>query len=74
MAHKHGIPVFVDGVQAAPQMAMDLQDLECDFYAFSPPKMGGPTRIGILNCKEEWLDKLFPLQGGEDISEKITFE
>ena len=58
MAHEHGIPVLVDGAQSAPHMMIDVQDLDCDFFAFSGHKMYGPTGIGVLYGKEEWLEKL----------------
>ena len=61
-AHERGIPVLVDGAQSAPHMKIDVQDLDCDFFAFSGHKMYGPTGIGVLYGKEEWLEKLPPYQ------------
>ena len=60
LAHERGIPVLVDGAQSAPHMKIDVQDLDCDFFAFSGHKMYGPTGIGVLYGKEEWLEKLPP--------------
>ena len=74
MAHEHGIPVLVDGAQSAPHMMIDVQDLDCDFFAFSGHKMYGPTGIGVLYGKEEWLEKLPPYQGGGEMIDKVTWE
>ena len=74
MAHKHGIPVMVDGAQAAPHFRIDVQALDCDFYAFSGHKMYGPTGIGVLYGKEEWLEKLPPYQGGGEMIDKVSWE
>jgi len=74
MAHEHGIPVLVDGAQAVPHTAVDVQDLGCDFYAFSGHKMYGPTGIGVLYGKEELLDRMPPYQGGGDMIKSVTFE
>ena len=63
IAHEHGIPVLVDGAQSAPHMKIDVQAMDCDFFAFSGHKMYGPTGIGVLYGKEEWLEKLPPYQG-----------
>ena len=73
-AHKHGIPVMVDGAQAAPHFRIDVQALDCDFYAFSGHKMYGPTGIGVLYGKEEWLEKLPPYQGGGEMIDKVSWE
>lgn len=73
-AHERGIPVMVDGAQSAPHMAIDVQQLDCDFYAFSGHKMYGPTGIGVLYGKEEWLEKLPPYQGGGEMIDKVTWE
>jgi len=73
-AHAHGIPVLVDGAQSAPHMALDVQALDCDFLAFSGHKMYGPTGIGVLYGKEEWLEKLPPYQGGGEMIDKVTWE
>ena len=73
-AHKHGIPVLVDGAQSAPHMVIDVQAMDCDFFAFSGHKMYGPTGIGVLYGKEEWLEKLPPYQGGGEMIDKVTWE
>jgi len=73
-AHSKGIPVLVDGAQAAPHMKLDMQALDCDFYAFSGHKMFGPTGIGILYGKAEWLEKMQPFKGGGDMILSVTFE
>jgi len=73
-AHAHGIPVLVDAAQSAPHMALDVQALDCDFLAFSGHKMYGPTGIGVLYGKEEWLDRLPPYQGGGEMIDKVTWE
>jgi len=72
-AHATGAAVFIDGAQAAPHMAIDVQALDCDFYAFSGHKMCGPTGTGILYGKEEWLNKLPPYQGGGEMIKEVTF-
>ena len=74
LAHERGIPVLVDGAQSAPHMAIDVQALDCDFYAFSGHKMYGPTGIGVLYGKEEWLEKLPPYQGGGEMIDKVSWE
>ena len=74
MAHEHGIPVLVDAAQSAPHMKIDVQDLDCDFLALSGHKMYGPTGIGVLYGKEEWLDRLPPYQGGGEMIDKVTWE
>ena len=74
IAHQHGIPVLVDGAQSAPHMKIDVQAMDCDFYAFSGHKMYGPTGIGVLYGKEEWLEKLPPYQGGGEMIDKVTWE
>ena len=74
LAHERGIPVLVDGAQSAPHMPIDVQQLDCDFYAFSGHKMYGPTGIGVLYGKEEWLDRLPPYQGGGEMIDKVTWE
>jgi len=73
-AHEKGIPVLVDGAQAAPHMALDMQALDCDFYAFSGHKMFGPTGIGVLYGKAAWLEKMQPYKGGGDMILSVTFE
>ena len=74
IAHEHGIPVLVDGAQSAPHFKVDVQALDCDFFAFSGHKMYGPTGIGVLYGKEEWLEKLPPYQGGGEMIDKVTWE
>ena len=73
-AHEHGVPVLVDGAQAIPHMRVDVQDLDCDFYAFSAHKMCGPTGIGILYGKAALLEKMKPFEGGGDMILSVTFE
>ena len=73
-AHAHGIPVLLDGAQAAPHMKLDMQALDCDFYAFSGHKMFGPTGIGVLYGKAAWLEKMQPFKGGGDMILSVTFE
>jgi cysteine desulfurase / selenocysteine lyase len=73
-AHAKGIPVLLDGAQAAPHMKLDMQALDCDFYAFSGHKMFGPTGIGILYAKADWLEKMQPYKGGGDMILSVTFE
>ena len=74
IAHEHGIPVLVDGAQSAPHMKIDVQAMDCDFFAFSGHKMYGPTGIGVLYGKEVWLEKLPPYQGGGEMIDKVTWE
>lgn len=74
MAHACGIPVLIDGAQSAPHMKIDVQAIGCDFYAFSGHKMYGPTGVGVLYGKEEWLEKLPPYQGGGEMIDKVTWE
>ena len=73
-AHKYGVPVLIDGAQAAPHMPVDVQELDCDFYAFSGHKMFAPTGSGIVYGKLELLDKMNPFQGGGDMIKTVTFE
>jgi cysteine desulfurase / selenocysteine lyase len=73
-AHALGIPVIVDGAQAAPHLAIDVQDLDCDFYAFSAHKVYGPTGIGVLYGKAAHLEAMPPYQGGGDMISSVTFE
>ena len=73
-AHDRGIPVLVDGAQSAPHMRIDVQAMDCDFFAFSGHKMYGPTGIGVLYGKEEWLDRLPPYQGGGEMIDKVSWE
>lgn len=74
IAHGHGVPVMVDGAQSAPHFAVDVQAMDCDFFAFSGHKMYGPTGIGVLYGKEDWLDRLPPYQGGGEMIESVSFE
>ena len=74
IAHAHGIPVLVDGAQSAPHFKVDVQAMDCDFFALSGHKMYGPTGIGVLYGKEEWLDRLPPYQGGGEMIDKVTWE
>ena len=74
IAHGHDIPVMVDGAQSAPHFKVDVQAMDCDFFAFSGHKMYGPTGIGVLYGKEEWLEKLPPYQGGGEMIDKVTWE
>ena len=74
LAHNKGIPVVLDGAQSASHMPIDVQDLDCDFFVFSGHKMYGPTGVGILYGKHEWLDKLPPYQGGGDMIAKVSFD
>ena len=73
-AHERGIPVLVDAAQSAPHMKIDVQDMDCDFLALSGHKMYGPTGIGVLYGKEEWLEKQPPYQGGGEMIDKVTWE
>jgi cysteine desulfurase/selenocysteine lyase len=74
LAHRHGVPVLVDGAQAVPHMPVDVQDLDCDFYAFSGHKLCGPTGIGVLYGKAELLEKMQPFKGGGDMILSVSFE
>jgi cysteine desulfurase/selenocysteine lyase len=74
LAHRRGIPVLVDGAQAVPHMAVDVQDLDADFYAFSAHKMFGPTGVGVLYGKSSLLEAMPPYQGGGDMIRSVTFE
>lgn len=73
-AHDHGVPVLVDGAQSTPHFAVDVQELDCDFFAFSGHKIYGPTGIGVLYGKEEWLDRLPPYMGGGEMIQNVSFE
>ena len=74
IAHEHGVPVMVDGAQSTPHFAVDVQDIDCDFFAFSGHKIYGPTGIGVLYGKEKWLDEMPPYQGGGEMIESVSFE
>jgi cysteine desulfurase/selenocysteine lyase len=73
-AHKYGVPVLIDGAQQAPHGKIDVQDLDCDFYAFSGHKMFAPTGSGVVYGKASWLEKMNPFQGGGDMIKSVTFE
>lgn len=73
-AHKHGVPVLIDGAQAAPHITVDVQALDCDFYAFSAHKLCGPTGVGILYGKAALLEAMQPFKGGGDMIASVTFE
>ena len=74
LAHEKGVAVCVDGAQSVPHLAMDVQQLDCDFLVFSAHKMYGPTGLGVLYGKKEWLDKLPPAEGGGEMIEHVSFE
>lgn len=74
IAHEYGVPVLVDGAQSTPHMKVDVQDLDAEFFVFSGHKIYGPTGIGVLYGKEEWLDKLPPYQGGGEMIATVSFE
>jgi cysteine desulfurase/selenocysteine lyase len=74
LAHERGVPVLVDGAQAVPHLRVDVQELDCDFYAFSGHKLFGPTGVGVLYGRAELLDKMPPYQGGGDMISLVTFE
>lgn len=73
-AHRHGIPVFIDGAQAVPHMKVDVQALDADFYAFSAHKIYGPTGLGVLYGKKRWLEEMQPYQGGGEMIDQVHFE
>ncbi|OJV42563.1 MAG: cysteine sulfinate desulfinase [Bacteroidales bacterium 36-12] len=74
IAHEHDIPVLLDGAQAIPHIAVDIEDIDADFYVFSAHKIYGPTGIGVLYGKEKWLNLMPPYQGGGEMIDKVTFE
>lgn len=74
IAHAHGVPVLVDGAQSIPHLPVDVQDLDADFFVFSGHKVYGPTGIGVLYGKENWLDRLPPYQGGGEMIKNVSFE
>ena len=74
IAHEHGVPVLIDGAQSTPHMPIDVQALDCDFFAFSGHKIYGPTGIGILYGKEKWLDSIPPYMGGGEMIKNVSFE
>ncbi len=73
-AHKYGAAVLIDGAQAVAHLRPDVQDLDCDFYVFSGHKMCGPTGVGVLYGKQEWLEKMPPYKGGGEMIKEVTFE
>ena len=73
-AHQHNIPVLIDGAQSTPHQKIDVQALDCDFFAFSGHKAYGPTGIGVLYGKEQWLDRLPPYQGGGEMIDRVSWE
>lgn len=74
IAHSKGVPVMIDAAQSVPHMPVNVQELDCEFLAFSGHKIYGPTGIGVLYGKEEWLDKLPPYQGGGEMIDHVSFE
>ena len=74
MAHRHNAPVLIDGAQAVPHCPVNVQELDCDFYAFSGHKLYGPTGVGVLYGKARWLEQMPPYQGGGDMIRAVTFE
>lgn len=74
LAHAHGVPALLDGAQAIPHLPVDVRELDCDFYVFSGHKLFGPTGIGVLYGKREWLEQMPPYQGGGDMIKSVTFE
>ena len=74
IAHEHNIPVLIDGAQSTPHFKVDMQELDCDFFAFSGHKIYAPTGVGVLYGKEEWLEKLPPYQGGGEMIKNVSFE
>ena len=73
LAHAHGVPVLVDGAQSTPHFRVDMQALDCDFFVFSGHKVYGPTGVGVLYGKEDWLDRLPPYQGGGEMISHVSF-
>ena len=73
-AHHKGVPVLVDGAQSVPHIKVDVQDLDCDFFVFSGHKIYGPTGVGVLYGKREWLEKMVPYQGGGEMIKTVSFE
>ena len=74
IAHEHGVPVLIDGAQSTPHTPIDVQALDCDFFAFSGHKIYGPTGIGVLYGKETWLDRIPPYMGGGEMIKTVSFE
>ena len=74
IAHEHDVPVLIDGAQSTPHMAIDVQALDCDFFAFSGHKIYGPTGVGVLYGKEQWLERIPPYMGGGEMIKNVSFE
>lgn len=74
IAHEHNVPVLIDGAQSTPHMAINVQELDCDFFAFSGHKIYGPTGVGVLYGKEEWLDRIPPYMGGGEMIQNVSFD
>ena len=74
IAHEHGVPVLIDGAQSTPHTHIDVQKLDCDFFAFSGHKIYGPTGIGVLYGKEQWLNRIPPYMGGGEMIKTVSFE
>ena len=74
IAHQHDVPVLIDGAQSTPHFKVDMQEMDCDFFAFSGHKIYGPTGVGVLYGKERWLEKMPPYQGGGEMINKVSFE
>ena len=74
IAHEHGVPFMLDGAQSVPHFKVDVKELDCDFLAFSGHKMYGPTGVGVLYGKEDWLERMPPYQGGGEMIESVSFE
>ena len=74
IAHEHGVPALIDGAQSTPHFSVDVRDMNCDFFAFSGHKIYGPTGIGVLYGKEEWMDKMPPYMGGGDMIKTVSFD
>jgi cysteine desulfurase/selenocysteine lyase len=73
-AHAKGVPVFVDGAQSTPHLAIDVQNIGCDFFAFSAHKMCGPTAVGVLYGRREWLERLSPSEGGASMAQSVSWD
>lgn len=74
IAHSHGVPVLIDGAQSTPHFAVNVTEMDCDFFAFSGHKIYGPTGIGVLYGKEKWLDRMPPYMGGGEMIKNVSFE
>ena len=74
IAHQHDVPILIDGAQSTPHMAINVKDMDCDFFAFSGHKTYGPTGIGVLYGKEKWLEQMPPYMGGGDMIKTVSFE